>query len=240
MSRAEIYKLLTHRTPLVCAAVLLLGVLIPSVVLVWYTPGDDLAYTDTFTSTYGALSVLLAIVFGGWLLGTEYRQGTVKRLLASEPRRLRALATKAVVGAGALSGVLAATAGIGWTAARVVGSMHEVTVPWTGRELLASAVIAMIGAVVAFGLSAITRSDAFAMVGTVVMLLVLDPLLSLIPKVGKYTFGSALDRVAEAVAGTSESFGSSALTTASASVTLAVWLVAIVGAGAGLFATRDI
>ena len=75
MTAAEIYKLRTQRTPLVCAAVLLGGVLVPSVVLIWVTPSDLSAYADIFTGTFEVLSILLAIVFGGWLLGTEYRQG---------------------------------------------------------------------------------------------------------------------------------------------------------------------
>ena len=129
MTTAEIYKLRTQRTPLICAAALLIGVLTPSVVLIWHTPNDTAAYADTFTATFEVLSFLLAIVFGGWVLGTEYRQGTVKRLLTTEPRRIRAIATKGLVGAGAMSVVLVAIAGIGWAAARIVGSINDVTVP---------------------------------------------------------------------------------------------------------------
>ncbi len=88
MTKAEIYKLRTQRTPLVCAGLLLAGVLAPSIVLIWYSPKDPAAYTTNFTDVYNTLSIMLGIVFGGWLLGNEYRQGTVKRLLASEPRRI--------------------------------------------------------------------------------------------------------------------------------------------------------
>ena len=238
MTAAEIY-IRTQRTPLVCAAVLLGGVLVPSVVLIWVTPSDLSAYADIFTGTFEVLSILLAIVFGGWLLGTEYRQGTVKRLLTSEPRRLRAIATKGLVGAGALSAVLVATAGIGWAAAHIVGSMNDVTVPWDGRTLLAAGVTALIGATVAYSLSAVTRSDSFAMVGTVTMLLVLTPLLSLIPKVGKYMIGSALEGLSQWMAGDA----SEALATSSpgtAAITLAAWLTVLLAGGAVLFASRDV
>ena len=105
MTRAEIYKIRTHRTPLVCAAALLTGVLAPSIVLMWYTPKDPAAY-NAFSDVYELSGLLLGIVFGGWLLGAEYRQGTVKRLLASEPRRIRALTTKGLVGAASMSTVL--------------------------------------------------------------------------------------------------------------------------------------
>ena len=163
----------------------------------------------------------------------------MKRLLTSEPRRLRAIATKGLVDAGALSAVLVATAGIGWAAARIVGSMNDVTVPWDGRTLLAAGVTALIGATVAYSLSVVTRSDSFAMVGTVTMLLVLTPLLSLIPKVGKYMIGSALEGLSQWMAGDA----SEALATSSpgtAAITLAAWLTVLLAGGAILFASRDV
>lgn len=244
MTRAELYKLRTHRTPLITSLVLLLGVLTPSVVLIWYSPQTPAAYGTAFTATYGILATLLAVVFGGWLLGTEYRQDTVKRFLTTEPRRLRALGTKAAVGGGALAVALAATAAIGWTAARVVGSMNDVTVAWNGRELLAATVTALVAAAVAFGLSALTRSDSFAMVGTVAMLLVLDPLLTLIPKIGKYSFGSALGVITDEIEGAASAVGPfaepAALSTGTATMTIAAWMVVLVGTGVALFAHRDV
>ncbi len=202
MTRAEIYKLRTHRTPLDVHG---------------RTPHrspravdrDDLVHADRLSvlrrrvhqHVRVARACSSAIVFGGWLLGTEYRQGTVKRLLTSEPRRLRALTTKGLVGAGAMSIVLALVAGVGWTAARVVGSMNDATVPWNGRALLAFIVSAVVAAAIAYSLSAVTRSDSFAMVGTVATILVVGLPLSLVPKVGKYTVFPAITRVEEWVSG---------------------------------------
>ena len=117
--------------------------------------------------------------------------------------------------------------------------MNDVTVPWDGRTLLAAGVTALIGATVAYSLSAVTRSDSFAMVGTVTMLLVLTPLLSLIPKVGKYMIGSALEGLSQWMAGDA----SEALATSSpgtAAITLAAWLTVLLAGGAVLFASRDV
>ena len=239
MKTAEIYKLRTHRKPLLSAAALLVGVLAPSVVLIWYTPDEPTAYGDVFVSTFEVLSLILAIVFGGWLLGTEYRQDTVKRLLSTEPRRLRALATKGVVGAAAMTSVMAATFSIGWAAARVVGSMNDVTVPWEGRSLVAFSVTALIAATVAYSLSAITRSDTFAMVGTVALVLVVEPLLNLIPKIGDYTIGSTIASLEQWMTGEAAE-PVAVLSTGTATVTLAVWLAGFVATGAALFATRDV
>lgn len=240
MFSAELYKLRTHRTPLVCAAVLLIGVLAPSAVMLFYTPSDPSAYGETFTTVYQILAPLISIAFGGWLLGTEYRQDTAKRMLASEPRRLRALAAKATAGLAAISAGLAVTGGVGWLGARLVGSLNNYTFGWNGRELLAGALFAVGAAVVAFALSAITKSDSFAMVGTLALVLILDPLLGLIPKVGDYTFGSALGTLTNKVAGGGDAFDPAALSTGIASLTLTLWFAAFLGAGGYLFATRDI
>lgn len=239
MNNVEIYKLRTHRTPIACATALLIGVLTPSVVLTWYTPKDPMAYTSNFTVTYGVLSVLLGIVFGGWLLGTEYRQHTVKRMLTSEPRRLRALTTKGLTGATTMSAVLTTVGVIGWGVARLVGSMNDVAVPWEGRSILAATLSGLIVATIAFCFSAITRSDSFAMVGTVTLVLVLGPLLMLIPRVGKYTLGSALDGVSQAVSGSDlQQVGE--LSTTAAAVVLALWIMVLMVPAAVLFARRDV
>ena len=239
MTRAEIYKLRTHRTPLVCTVGLFIGVLAPSIVMIWYSPTDSSSYAEAFSSMFESLSLLMGIVFGGWLLGTEYRQGTVKRLLTSEPRRLRALTTKGLVGAGAMSAVLALIAGVGWLAARFVGSMNDATVPLDGRSLLAFIISAVVAAAIAYSLSAITRSDSFAMVGTVATIFVVGLPLSVVPKVGRYTVFPAITRVEEWVSGnTTESL--STLSAGAGVITLAAWLVAFLTAGAVLFVSRDV
>ena len=52
------------------------------------------------------IGLLLAPIFGAWLVGHEYRQGTLRRVLAVDARRNRLLATKAGLGVVAnLSGV---------------------------------------------------------------------------------------------------------------------------------------
>lgn len=239
MRTAELYKLRTHRTPVVCAAVLLIGTLIPSGVLMWYKPTNDAAYTEAYLSTFELLSMLIAVVFGGWLLGTEYRQGTVKRLLASEPRRLRALATKGAVGISAMAAVTFIVGTVGWAVARVVGSANDVTVVWEGRSLLAFSVSTIVVATFAYGLSAITRSDSFAMVGTLAMVFMFEPLLSLVPKVGNYTVGTSVGAIEEWISDVpAESIETVSLGTGM--VTLAAWLFVFVGGGATLFARRDV
>jgi len=240
MTKAEIYKLRTHRTPLVCAGLLLAGVLAPSVVMIWYHPSDPTAYTDTYMGIFGLLGAIMAIVFGGWILGTEYRQGTLKRMLTSEPRRIRALTAKATVGAVALTTAMMSIGIIGWAGARAIGNINDVTVAFEFRQLLAATIVGLIAASIAFGVSAITRSDSFAMIGTLGTLFVLDPLIGVIPKVGKYTVGSAMSAVENAISGVTDPFQAPhTLGTTASVITLSLWLVAIIGAGAAVFSTRD-
>ena len=163
----------------------------------------------------------------------------MKRLLASEPRRLRALATKGAVGAVALSVAVAVAAVGGWIAARSVGSMHGVTVPWNGMTLLAGGATALFAGAVAYSLSAVTRSDSFAKVGTLALILIVDPLLAIVPKVGDYTIGSALDGMAQAMTGDT-SDGIAALSGGTALLVGAAWLGLFVTAGAAAFARRDV
>ncbi|NOX29647.1 MAG: ABC transporter permease subunit [Actinobacteria bacterium] len=241
MFKAELYKIRSHRTPTVLAGVLAIAVLIPSAVLVWYSPANTTAYTSIYSTIFAILTVLLGIVFGGWILGTEYRQDTVKRMLTAESRRGRALASKAAVGAGAMITVMAATALVGYGAARLVGSLNDVSVAFEGRTLLGYGVAALLSAVIAFGLSALTRSDSFAMIGTIALVLVLDPLLRIVPWIGKYSYGNAVGVVTEQIQGAASGFGEPATTSLTvAIITLATWLTASVATGAIAFARRDV
>ncbi|MDG2112230.1 MAG: ABC transporter permease, partial [Actinomycetota bacterium] len=153
MMSAEVYKLKAHRTPLATLAVLLVGVLAAPAVLLFYTPADSSAYGEVWQLIYALLAPLTAMVFGGWLIGTEYRQGTLKRMLTTEPRRLRALGAKAAVGGAALLLGLAVAAAAGWGASWLVGSFNDAAVAFEGRDLLAAGVWALISAAVAFVLA---------------------------------------------------------------------------------------
>lgn len=238
--KAELYKLRAHRTPWACAAVLLVAVLTPAVVMVIYTPKDTSSYGLAFTSTFEIFSVLVGVGFAGWLLGTEYRNDTVKRLLIGEPRRLRALSAKAAVGLSALSLALVVTAVLGWSASRYVGSLNDVTIPWNWRELMTAGIFAVGSAIMTFALSAVSRSDTFAMVGTLALVIILDPLMSLIPRVGKYGFSTALDEWSTHVVGASNDGDAFVHTATASGLTTAAWLFAIVAGGSYVFARRDV
>ena len=158
--------------------------------------------------------------------------GCDQATLVGEDDCLRSVAT-------AMAAVLGVAGTIGWTAARIVGSMNDVTVAWQGRTMLVAALFGLAMATVAYGLSAITRSDAFAMVGTVAMVFILEPLLSVIPKFGDYTLVNALGRVLSVV-GSDATVEPGALSMGVAAATLTAWLVVLLGVGAVAFARRDV
>lgn len=241
MISAELYKLATHRTPRVCAALLLVGVITPSLVMMVVSPRDTGAYAEWFETTLEAVALMVAVVFGGWLLGAEYHQGTTKRVLASEPRRARVLAAKGGLGAVAVAAVVGLAGVAGWAVARVAASMQDATVTFNPRLLAGLVLASLVAAAVAFALSTITRSETFAVVATFGLLAILDPMLSDLPKVGKYTLGSALASVQQAVQGGVPSIESSlSLATITGVAVLAAWMLALLGVAVVLFRARDV
>ena len=240
MWQADLYKLRTHRTPAAIAGVLLLGLLAPSAVMIWYTPSDPIAYVETWSTVFAILAPLAAIVYGGWLVGTEYKQGTLKRMLTTEPRRLRALGAKATAGVTTLVLGLVGAIDVGWAGAWVVGEFNGVAVPFQTRDLLATVVSSTLYASIAFSLATITRNGAFGMVATTGLLLVLDPLISLIPTVGDYTLGSVIGVVDEAISGEVSPFETASIATSTAAAVLAAWVAGLTLTTTRLFVRRDV
>jgi ABC-type transport system involved in multi-copper enzyme maturation permease subunit len=241
MLRAELYKIATHRVPRVCLFVMLVGIVGPSLALLFYTPKTPSAYATSFRHVYEILPSVVAIAFGGWILGTEYRQDTMKRMLTTEPRRLRTLGAKATAGSVVLAAALGAVAVFGWLAARIVGAANDYTVAWPGRQFLPGALFALGAATLAFAFSSILRSDAMAMVAALALVLILDPLLGMIPRVGRFTFAGALETLTSRAGGSAGGlFDTSLLTNAQAWVTLVGWLALFLGTAGHLFRTRDV
>ena len=113
MTRPELFKLTHHRTPWVLAGALTLFTLAAPAWYAFRGPTDPSLYLETMTGVFGLAAALLAAVFGAWIVGHEYRQGTLRRVVASDARRGRLLAVKAMVGAGAFAVVTAVVAGLG-------------------------------------------------------------------------------------------------------------------------------
>jgi ABC-2 type transport system permease protein len=189
MTRTELFKLRTHRTPWVLLSVLVASLSIAPIYFAIKNPDDTASLTEAYLSVAGIMSPLLGAVFGGWIIGHEFRQGTLRRVLGSDARRGRLIATKAVIGLGAATAGMAIAAGIGALASAASVASFGETIDWDGvlRNILGGGVFALITAAIAFVLSILLRSDTYAMLGSLGIMLIVGPLTAQIPNVGKYT-----------------------------------------------------
>lgn len=206
MIRTELFKLRTHRTPWVLLAVLVASVLIAPIYFAIKEPTDTAELIEALGGVFAVMAPLLGVVFGGWIVGHEFRQGTMRRVLGNDARRGRLIATKGVVGLGALTSGTSLAAGVGALASAASASSFGGTIVWDGvfRDLLSGGLPALVTAAVAFGLSILLRSDTYAMIGALGIMMIVGPLLTLIPRIGKYMPSALANDVTLWVAGSDE------------------------------------
>ena len=117
---------------------------------------------------------------------------------------------------------MSSAAGIGALASIASVASFGETIVWDGvfRNMLSGGFLALVAAAIAFGFSILFRSDTYAMLGSLGLLLIVGPLLTLIPTIGKYTPAALAGDVTSWISGSEEQLG-----------------VAIVTASLGLAAT---
>lgn len=239
MIRPELFKLRHHRTPWVLLATMTTATVIAPVYYAINNPVDVADLTGVLSLVLTAVGSLLAAVFGGWVVGHEFRQGTLRRVLGSDARRGRLLATKAAIGTLGLTVGLAVAAGVGTLASMASAATFDETLVWDGlvRDMLSGGFTAFVVAAIAFGLSVLLRSDMYAMLGSLAVMIVVGPLLSLIPRVGKYMPSQLTDDVATWINGAADE---AVVSIAPASITLAATLAVLGVAAATSFQRRDV
>jgi len=206
MIRTELFKLRTHRTPWVLLTIFVVSLCVAPIYLAIKHPTDTATFADAYLGVAGIMAPLLGAVFGGWLIGHEFRQGTLRRVLGNDARRGRLIATKAIVGLATATIGMSIAAGIGALASAASAASFGETIEWDGvfRNLLGGGAFALVTAAVAFGLSILLRSDTYAMLGALGVMLIVGPLLAAIPTVGKYTPWSLTADVATWISGQGE------------------------------------
>lgn len=239
MIRTELFKLRTHRTPWVLFTTLLLSLVVGPIYFAIKQPADATGLIDTFFGVFGVMAPLLGAVFGSWIFGHEFRQGTLRRVLGNDARRGRLIATKAIVGLGALLVGLATAAGAGALASLASSASFGGTLAWDGvfREVLGGGFLAILTATLALSFSILFRSDTYGMLGAVGLMLIVGPLLRLIPTVGKYTPSALGDDVTLWISGSAEPLG---VAIATASSGLAATMALIVAGAAVMFQRSDV
>lgn len=239
MTRTELFKLRTHRTPWVLFTTLIASLTVAPTYYAIKTPADVTDVIDTFVAIFGIIPPLLGAVFGGWIVGHEFRQGTLRRVLGSDARRGRLIATKAVVGLGAMVAGMSTAAGIGALASVASVASFGETIVWDGvlRNVLSGSFLALVVAAIAFGFSMLFRSDTYAMLGSLGLLLIVGPLLTLIPTIGKYTPAALAGDVTLWISAPEEQLGVAIVT---ASLGLAATIGALSAAAMATFRRSDI
>ena len=239
MTRTELFKLRTHRTPWVLFTILTASLIVAPIYYAIKNPADDTAVIETFVGVFGVIPPLLGAVFGGWIVGHEFRQGTLRRVLGSDARRGRLIATKAAVGLGAMTAGMSVAAGAGALASVASVASFDETIVWDGvfRDLLSGGFLALVTAAIAFGFSILLRSDTYGMLGSLGLLLIVGPLLTLIPTVGKYTPAALAGDVTAWISGSQEELGVAIVT---ASLGLAATIGVLGAAAMATFHRSDI
>ncbi len=240
MVRAEVYKLVHHRTPWAILSGLLALTLIAPVYYLFRQPASNLDYLDTTLGVLTLTTALLVPVFGAWVIGHEYRQGTLRRVVAMNGRRNELLAIKGLLAIlGSIAGVLVATAtgmGMAAIAAQVHGDQIVTTGLW--RLTASSLFVAVVLAALSYLASVILRSDTYAMLGTIGVMSAFGQLLALVPRVGDYMPPVAMATITDWISDPSIQVADGLLWKSALSLGLTIVVPLI--AARQLFAVRDL
>lgn len=234
---AELAKLRSLPTPRVTLFVSL--AFVGFVFLVTLLSGTDKAasYVDGAESAAALGAGLGSIVIGVWMVGVEYGEGTLRRVLTADPRRISLLGAKLAVG---IAAVLALTI-VSWTAAVAAMSLSAAIngVASPADELVGNAVAALflnsVYALVGMGVALLTRSMAGGMTVMLALLFAVEVIVAAIPGIEKVSLLQATVEIGNAISGDEDDpeVGRGIL------VTLA-WVVVVTGAGMLRFLEEDV
>jgi ABC-type transport system involved in multi-copper enzyme maturation permease subunit len=203
--RSESYKLVTTRTNLGVAAGMV--VLIALAVLL-HTFGLPIDRLSNLAGQRGVLidvgirlGTLFAALLGALAITSEFRTGTIRPTLLVTPRRGTVVAAKTVcvLGAGAITGLLAAgtAAGVGSIGLAARGVAIAFTAGDIGRLLFGATIAGALWAVIGLGVGAVVRAQVPAIVGLFAWVLFVENILGDVPSWQRFAPGS----LAEALGG---------------------------------------
>jgi ABC-2 type transport system permease protein len=233
--RAELLKLRLLPTPRWSAA-FLVATLVLGIAATWkWGTGLEQVAVDL---ALGLPTAIVSVVIGAWVIGVEYGQKTMSRLLASDPRRSLVVIRKiltAILATAVLTAVLYALGYLGFAvAAEGHGSGLDRTLYLDQAQvaLVTNLVYTLIGV----GFALVTASMAGGLTAAFVFIFVFSTFFSILPEVGDWSFSIALSEVTDRILGQRAAFDPEALDpnsrTLAASLGILIgWVVLIVGAG---------
>lgn len=232
---AEVWKLRALPLPRWTAAVTGVALLATIVVAIFRGVGPD----DGTAVGLGAElpTALAAIVLGAWIVGLEYGQGTIRRALTADPRRVRFVLSKYGAAIGATAVLTVAAFMVAVAVFPPVASANDQSLPVSdvvrtgAAALVGNFAFAMLGASIAL----LCRSMAGGMVAALLFAFVIDSALAAIPRVGEWTAQAASSDLYGAMTG--EPGAPSAVRGA---LVLTAWVGAFALAGLARFVRTDV
>ena len=197
--RSELFKQRTTRTARVLLASMV-GVTVLIVCLHVFTlKTADLSQAANQPKVFGwgtTIGALFAALAGAIGITAEFRHGTIRPTLLTNPDRARVVVAKAMAGAivGLVIGLLAAglVAAVGSAGLALRGIPIALNVGDFAQMLAGGAVGAALWAILGTGLGAILRGQVGAVIGLCVWLLLIENILiGNVPSAGKYTPGAS-------------------------------------------------
>lgn len=234
---AELAKVRALPTPRVTLAVSLAFVAFAFVVTLVSGTDKASAYVDAAESACSLGAGLGSIVIGVWMMGVEYGEGTLRRALTADPRRLSLLLSKVAVGVAA---VVALTI-LSWVAAIAALSLSAAAngVESPAGELVGNAVAALFAnsvyALIGMGVALVTRSMAGGMTVMLALLFAVEVVAAAIPGLEDVSLLQATVEISDAISGD----GEDPQLARGILVTLA-WMAAVIGAGVLRFLEEDV
>jgi ABC-type transport system involved in multi-copper enzyme maturation permease subunit len=232
---AELHKLRALPLPRWAAAVTGLALLSAIIVALFQGVGPE----DGAAVGLGVElpTYVAAIVLGAWIVGLEYGQGTIRRALTADPRRIRFVLSKYGAAAAATAALTVLAFVVAVIAFPPIASANDQSLPVSdviqtgGAALVGNVAFALLGASIAL----ICRSMAGGMVVALLFAFVIDSALTAIPRVGDWTAQAASSDLYDAMTG--EPGAPSALRSA---LVLTAWIGAFALAGMARFVKTDV
>ncbi|MBO0844085.1 MAG: hypothetical protein J2P22_01560 [Nocardioides sp.] len=243
--RSELLKQRTTRTALLLLLWLVGASLLVVCLHVFTLKTADLSQASNQPKVFGwgtTLGALFAALAGAIGITAEFRHGTIRPTLITNPHRTRVLTAKAVAAAmaGLVIGMFAASlvAAIGSTGLAVRGISITMSAADFAQMIIGGAVGGAMWAVLGTGLGALVRGQVGTVVGLCVwMLLIENILIGNLPSIGRYTPGAADG----ALAGLMPNAGTATLIApVLGTLLLAVYAIALLALGGVVVERRDI
>lgn len=204
--RAELLKLRFLPTPR-WSAIFVLVALVLGVAGTWrWGIGTDQLAVDL---SLGLPLAIVSIVIGAWVVGLEYGQKTMPRLLAADPRRSLVVIRKLTLVVLATIFLTVVIYAVGYPAFTLAAEANGAGLD---RSLyLDQALVSLINnvayALIAAGFALLTASMAGGLTAAFVFIFVFSGFFSVLPEVGDWSFSIALTEVTDPILGASEGLG---------------------------------